>query len=162
MGVADGVLERKSLLLARRDSTGRRAILDADDATPVGSCQRRRRAGWWSSFTRPVVEVHEQQDDSLLFSVRRCWSLFSWYEVWDADDRAIGWHGGPLLLSRTGRRMAVREDETGAGTSSYLAQNGKALARLNWQGDDVRLSFEDEIADEPFVKMLLLAAALRW
>jgi hypothetical protein len=162
MGVAEGLLERKALLLGRRHESGRRVILDAETGTAVGFRQHRPRAGWRARFTRRVVEVREQEDDSLLFVVRRCWSLFAWFEVSDADDALVGWHGLSMLLDRTGRRVALREDEAETGTSWFNGSDGRVLARLAPQGDDVRLTFADEVTEEPFVKMLLLAAALRW
>ncbi len=162
MGAAEGLLERKALLLVAHDASGRRAILDRDSGLPVGLCQLRPRSGWRSCFTRRVLEVREQEDESLLCTVRRCWSIFSWYEVWDADDRLVGWNGGPLLLNRTGRRLSLREDELRTRTSRFVDGQGHALAQLAWHDEDVRLTFADEIADEPFVKMLLLAASLRW
>ena len=161
MGAADGLLERKALCLSRRCAAGRRAILDLDTASTVGFCQSRPRVGWWARLARRVDAVHEQQDESLLCTVRRSCSLFSWYEVWDADDRRVGWHGGPLLMDGAGHRVAVRENETATGTTLYRSPDRKVLARLTATCDDVRLTFADEIAGEPFVKMLLLAAALR-
>ena len=162
MGAAEGLLERKVLLLTLRDASGRRVILDHDTGTLVGFSQRRPRVGWRSRCTRRVVEVHEQQDDSLLCTVRRCWSLFPWYEVWDADDHLVGWHGGPIVLDPAGRPVAVREEESEIGTSWKAGVDSNTLALVAWQGDDVRLTFADEIAGEPFLKMLILAAALRW
>jgi hypothetical protein len=162
MGLADGLLERKVLLLAPRDASGRRTIVDPETAAPIGFCQRRPRLGWWSRFARRVMSVHELLDESLLCSVRRCWSLFSWYEVRDADDQVVGWHGGPLVVNRSGRHVAVREEETETGTSWIVGTKGATLARLARQEDDVCLSFTEEVSGQPFVKMLLLAAALRW
>ena len=162
MGAADGLLERKVLMLALRVASGRRAILDPENGTPVGSIRRRPRLGWRARFTRRVIEVQELEDDSLLCTVRRCWSLAAWYEVRDADEHLVGWHGGPLLLDRAGHRVAMREDEAEAGMSRYVSPDGMTLARLAWQGEDALLTFADEIAEEPFVKMLLLAAAVRW
>ncbi len=162
MGAADGLLERKVLLLTLRVAAGRRVILDPEGGTPVGCIRRRPRIGWRSRFARRVVEVQELEDDSLLCTVRRCWSFVAWYEVRDADEHLVGWHGGPLLLDRNGHRVAMREDETEVGTSRYVSPDGATLARLAWQGEDALLTFADEVADEPFVKMLLLAAALRW
>jgi hypothetical protein len=162
MGVGDGLLERRVLLLAPRDATGQRTILDGETATPVGFCRRRPPSGWWWRFRRRAVSVHELLDESLLFTVRRCWSLFSWYEVRDADDQVVGWHGGPLLLNRSCRRVAVREDETDTETCSFVGPERKTLARLARLGDEVGLTLTEDVANEPFVKMLLLAAALRW
>jgi len=162
MGVAEGLLERKALLLGWRDDSGRRVILDAETGAAVGFRQHRPRTGWWARFGRRVVEVREQEDDSLLFTVRRCWSLFAWFEVSDADDGLVGWHGLSMVLDRAGRRLALREEDAETGASWFSGSDGRVLARLAPQGDDLRLTFADELTEEPFVKMLLLAAALRW
>ena len=162
MGAGDGLLERKILVLTPRDGSGGRAVVDGETATPVGFCRRRPRVGWWRSFTRRVVAVHELLDESLLFTVRRCLSLFAWYEVRDADDQVVGWHAGSLVVSRTGRRVATREDECHDGSSAFVGPRGTTLARLALHGDDMRLTWTDEVANEPFLKMLLLAAALWW
>jgi hypothetical protein len=162
MGIADGLLERKALLLAPRDASGRRLLVDPETATPVGFCRRRPRVGWFSRFRRQITAVHELLDESLLCSVRRCWSLFSWWEVWDADDHVLGWHGGPLVVSRSGVRVAALEEEAETGAAWFIGPAGVTLARLARQEDDVFLSFSEEVLGQPFVKMLLLAAALRW
>jgi hypothetical protein len=67
-----------------------------------------------------------------------------------------------LLVSRARRRLARRYQQTEAGSCWYLDPGGKGLARLDRRGQDVLLAFGEDLREEPFVKMLLLAAALQW
>jgi len=75
MGSDDGLLERTELWLTPLDLKGKRNILDAATDQVVGFSSGRPRRGW-RRLTRSIVEIHEQQDESLLCMVRRCWSLF--------------------------------------------------------------------------------------
>src|SRR5262249_49799017 len=127
----------------------------------LGCTQRRPRRRWWQ-FGPRVVDVTELPDSSLLCTSRRCWSLYPWYEVDDADGYLVGWVGGGVLLNTFGNILAFREDDPQPGTSRFHDGERNELGRLAWHGDDVRVEFGDKVTDLPFVKMLLLAAALRW
>jgi hypothetical protein len=161
MAAGDGLLEHRVLLIRPSDTSGRRAILDAATEIELGFARRHPRRRWTQFGPRPV-EVCELLDSSLLCTVRRCWSLYPWYEVNDADGCLVGWSSSAVLLNIHGNIVATREDGPQPGASRFQGTDRNELAQLAWQGDDVSLSFADAIADLPLVKMLLLAAALRW
>jgi hypothetical protein len=161
MAAGDGLLEHRVLLIGPLDASGQRPIRDVGAEMELGLVRRRPRHRWTQLGPRPV-EVCESLDASLLFTVRRCWSLYPWYEVDDAEGSLVGWSGGSVLLNTFGHMVATREDGPQPGMSRFKGPDVNELAQIAWEGDDVQLSFAEPVADLPFVKMLLLAAALRW
>jgi hypothetical protein len=155
-----GLLEQPALRLPCGGAAG--AIARADSGAAVGAARwRRARRPWWRRFGRAVLAVHERQgaaDEPLVFTVRRCWSLLAWREVRDAEGLPVGLLLGPRVLNRFGRQVAALDRE--GGTSAFRAPDGRVLARLSAAEGGVRVAFEAEVVNEPFVKMLLLAAAL--
>ncbi len=152
-----GLLEQPALRLPR----GAGAIARADSGAAVGEARwRRARRPWWRRLGRAVLAVHERQgpgDEPLVFTVRRCWSLLPWREVRDAEGVTVGYLLGPRVCNRFGREVATRGPQGGP---AFHAPDGRALAQLSAAEDGVHIAFEAELANEPFVKMLLLAAAL--
>jgi hypothetical protein len=125
----------------------------------VGFVCRRAIASrpWWAWFTPPVLEVREQEDAPLVFTVRRRWPRRR-REVRDADGRLVGWLMGPVVGNRHGRRLAVLERTAGRGV--WRGPDGQELGRLESEGGRLRVTFAPSAAGDPFLKMLLLAAAL--
>jgi hypothetical protein len=155
------MLEQKRLLLSRWGPDGVRAILAADTGQPQGFACWRSRAGlpWWRRLGRSVLEVREQEDQPLLFTVRRCWTLWPNYEVRDAEDRLVGYLVGTTLYDRSGQKLAVRcSSETGT-----LFQDGNGLPLAQWESrpENDQLAFLPDVQDNPFSKMMLLAAVLQ-
>jgi hypothetical protein len=155
------MLEQRELLLPPA-AAPRRPILAGDSGAAVGfACWRPADSvPWWRRPWRRVLEVHEQEDEPLLFTVRRCWTLLPRREVRDADGWRVGTLLGPLLEDDRGHRLAVRTWEAERGAGVFRSRRGVALAWAAPEGDALRLTFADAVADEPFVKMLLLGAAL--
>jgi hypothetical protein len=155
------MLEQTRLLLGHWGPDGMRAIVAADTGQPQGFACWRSRAGlsWWRRLGRPVLEVHEQEDQPLLFTVRRCWTLWTSYEVCDADDRHVGYVLGATLYDRSGRKLAVRRaSETG---TLFQDPTGLPLARWESGPESDVFAFLPEVQDNPFSKMVLLAAVLQ-
>lgn len=154
------MLEQPSLLLCPHDASPRRAIVDATSGTPLGSARRlpAARRPWWAQLGRAVLAVHEHEDDPLVFTVRRCWSLLPWHEVRDAEGRPVGYLLHGRVENCYGRRLAVLERE--AGGAVFRGRGGDALARLSEDGAGLHVAFSPEVESDPFFKMLLLAAAL--
>ncbi len=153
----DGLLEQPALRLPR----GAGAIAGPDTGSAVGEARwRRPRRPWWRRWGRAVLAVHERQaaaDEPLVFTVRRCWGLLPWREVRDADGVTVGYLLGPRVYNRFGWQVAALEGEGGP---AFRAPDGRALAHLRAAEGGVQVAFEAELLNEPFVKMLLLAAAL--
>ncbi len=91
----------------------------------------------------------------MLFTIRRAWGLIPRREVCDADGQPVGTLIGRIVNDRHGRPLAVLEN----GVFRDADQN--ALGELSSTPEGLRLTFGNDIAGEPFVKMLLLAAALQ-
>jgi hypothetical protein len=155
------MLEQNRLLLARWGPDGVRAITAADTGRPEGFACWRSRAGepWWRRLGRPVLEIREHEDQPLLFTVRRCWSLWPNYEVRDADDRLVGFVLGSALYDHAGRSLATRHEANGAAV--FHDVRGEPLAHWQPGPDCDSLAFLPPVQDNPFVKMVLLAAVLQ-
>jgi hypothetical protein len=157
------MLERPALLLLLPDASGGRVIVDAASGALLGSARwpKPPPLPWWRRPLRAVLEVREDDDDEpLLCTVRRCWSLWPRREVRDADDRRVGTFLGPLLDDALGRRLAVRTWDDNRLSSVIRTRYGEVLAWTVEETKGVRLEFGPLVAGEPFVKMLLLAATL--
>jgi hypothetical protein len=154
------MLEQRALLLPP-SSAARRPIL-GDSGAALGFAVWRQAAPlpWWRRAWRSVLEVHENEDESLLFTVRRCWTLLPRREVREADGWRVGTLLGPLVDDERGRRLAVRSLEADRRTSTFRSRRGAALAWIAPEGEALRLTFGELVEGEPFVKMLLLAALL--
>lgn len=155
------MLEQPLLLLRPRDASPRRAIVDAPTGVPLGFARRLPAAErpWWGQLGRPVLAVHEHEDEPLLFTVRRCWSLLPWHEVQDADGRSVGQVLEGLVENCYGRRVAVLRREADGG-ATFRGAGDAVLARLTEDASGLRIAFSADVENDPFIKMLLLAAAL--
>jgi hypothetical protein len=151
------VLEHRVLLLRWGTASALQSIVDGDSGVALGYARWRPNRTWvWRRlFGGGVLAVHEQEDEPLLFTIRRAWSLLPRREVADADQQPVGSLLGRLIHDRFGRPIAHLEKDF------FLTPYQRVLAELNATTDGLRLTFSDDIVGEPFVKMLLLAAALQ-
>jgi hypothetical protein len=152
------MLEHRILLLRPRPLVPRvRDILDGDSGATLGYARLEIEASsWWPRlFGRGVLAVHEQEDEPLLLTIRRAWKLSARRHVYDAEGQPIGDLLGRLIHDRYRRPLAALEHGV------FRAPDRRALAELAATEEGLRLTFHDDIAGEPFVKMLLLAAALQ-
>ena len=154
------MLERRELLL-RPDTGAGRSIVAADTGAAAGSARWRPPDGppWRRWLGRSVLEVREDEDEPLLFTVRRCWSLLPRYEVRDADGFRLGFLVGPWVLDVWGGRQALRQAD-GPGGACFVSPRGDRLAEVRDEPGGRRFRFGDRVEGEPFVKMTLLAAEL--
>lgn len=152
------MLEHAALLVRPGDASGRRLILVADSGELAGFA-RWRTGGGWRLLGPAVLEVREHEDEPLLCTLRRCWTLLPWYEVRDAEDHRIGRTLGAVIEDRDDCRFAVRREE-GPGQCTFQSRDGTPLAQLSAETEGLRLTFAGIIEREPFVKMLLLGAVL--
>lgn len=150
------MLEHRVLLMHAPTTSAVQVIVDADSGAVLGYArwERERSRSWRRLLQRRVLAVHEQEDEPLLFTVQRAWSLLPRRDVWDAEGQPVGCLVGRFVHDRHGRLVAALDDGT------FLDPFRRVLAELASSANGLRLTFRDEIAGEPFVKMLLLAAAL--
>jgi hypothetical protein len=154
------MLEEPVLLLGPSDTLMTRAVVSAAGA-PLGWARWRAPGPWWRRWlTRRVLEVHEHEDDPLLFTVRRCRTILPWHEVRDADGRRVGFLLGGRVGDRAGQRVAVRQRLGDGETQVFRTPDGRTLAEVSGDEGGLRLSFAPAVAHDPFAKMLLLAAVL--
>lgn len=153
------MLEHAVLLIARDKASSRREILAADRGEPIGYALWHVPRGWCRFLGRSVLAVHEREDDPLLCTIRRSWSLLPWYEVRDADDQRIGRMLGPVVQDGEEQRLALCCAD-GPRQALFQTPTGIPLARLEREQEADRLTFEAVIEKEPFMKMLLLGAVL--
>jgi hypothetical protein len=167
------MLEHATLLLLpwsespEKRATGRgrtrtRAILDAVSGRPLGFARRCYSALPWGLgwLARPVVEVHESEDASLLLTLHGPGWLLGGWEVLDADDHRVGRLRGSAVLDCLGRPLARVSSEPGGNTLRFLTSSGCASSILAPSSAGAQLTFAQDLMGDPFAKMLLLAAAL--
>jgi hypothetical protein len=138
-----------------------RTILDQQGGRAVGVVLWQQSVSWkWLRFLWvPFFAVHESDDEPLLFTARRVWSPRPSWEVNDAEQHCVGGLRPPWVVDAEGRTIARIERAAGATGTIFRGPGGEELASL--QGNEERLlRFGCGVAAEPFVKMLLLAAAL--
>jgi hypothetical protein len=154
------MLEHRVLLVRPARASAVQVIDDGDSGAPLGFVRRvaAAPASWWPSFGRPILAVHEHEDEPLLFTIRRAWSLLPRREVCDADGSPVGSLLGRFVQDRHGRTLAALQGNNGGG--SFRSPTHHTLAEWTATAEGMRIEFGPEIIGEPFVKMLLLAAAL--
>ncbi len=154
------MLEHRVLLVRPSRRPAVQVIDDGGSGTPLGFVRRvvAPARSWWPSFGRSLLSVHEHEDEPLLFTVRRAWSLLPRRDVCDADGCPVGSLLGRFVQDRHGRTVAALQGTNGSGAFRSPAHH--TLAEVTATEEGIRIEFRPEIAGEPFVKMLLLAAAL--
>ncbi|HKI35580.1 MAG TPA: hypothetical protein VKA46_27230 [Gemmataceae bacterium] len=137
-----------------------RAVLDALTGAPRGFAGWRRRGRLWPRWlSRPVLAVHESDDAPLLFTVHGLWGLAARWEVRDADGNVLGVLCGPLIKDRFGRNLALWERSAGD-VGRARDGDGRELMTVMATPEGTRVAFAAGAEGNPFLKMLLLAAAL--
>src|SRR5262245_28023962 len=139
-----------------------RIIRDPNTREIVGSARDIQvGSGWWSRLKGHSFEVRESDDDSLLFTMVRCWSLAETWLVREADQRRVGRLCGNLVRDALGRRLALLETTSGGLSGRWRQTDGCELGTFAEADQGILASFSPSTADNPFVKMLLLATLLR-
>lgn len=154
------MLEQPELLLQPWTAAGRRDIR-ATTGLLVGfaSWQLPARALWRRLLFPQVLEVREIEDESLLFTMQRSWTLLPWREVREAEGHFVGRILGGVVQDMAFCRFATRQDDRGA-RALFVSPRGKSLAQLHDDEKGLRLVYTSAVEGDPFRKMLLLAAAL--
>ena len=159
------MLEQQALLLRHWSPASgpdrRRDIVDPATGQRLGFAARTLPARTWLRwFTRPVVSVHEEEDESLLLLIHPLWGWLSSWDVRDADNHRVGVCRGAVLQDRFGMLLAGLERESDGSTWTFRGPDGVELGRLALSSEGTRLTFADGLEGNPFAKMLLLAKAL--
>jgi hypothetical protein len=137
-----------------------RAVFDAATGAPLGFAGWRRGGGLWPRWlAAPVLAVHECDDAPLLFTVHRLWGLSGRWEVRDADGHVLGLLAGALIKDRLGRNLALC-DHPADGAGRARDRDGRELMTVTQTAEGTRVAFAPAAEGNPFLKMLLLAAAL--
>lgn len=136
------MLESSSLSLGPWSASSRAILVQHKVRdTETGQCLGLARwltpplAGWRGWFRRPILEVVESDDESLLCSLRRCWRPLPLWDVLDADGRFIGSLRRGVLLDPLGRRFAVLT------ARQFLDPQGEEVGTLVPMEDAIRLTF---------------------
>jgi hypothetical protein len=152
------MLEQQLLVLRPRPAPTPQTIVEAAGGAPLGFTRWRPAGRLTRLFLGPVLEVREQDDEPLLFTVRRCWRFAARHQVCDADDQPVGEFDRAQLLDRLGRLFSVRRRE--GARVVFRTPSGCPVAEAEPVEEGLRLSFHAAVDNEPFAKMLLLAAVL--
>ncbi len=140
-----------------------RIFIDAEDAGPTlgfAHWQPTPDQSWLQRLVeRPVLTVHEMDDEPLLMSLHKGWNWRPSWEVCDAEGETVGRVHGSLLLDPYDRPMG-KWRWSGDRKSGVIgsAEQGE-LARVHIAAEGHWLRFTEQ-APSPFVRMVLLAAAL--
>ncbi len=106
------------------------------------------------------LDVCETEDAALLLSIEHGWFGFGHWQVLDAERCRVGAVVGRHLLDEQGGCFATLWHE-GAAASAIRDRHGKTLARLEPAADGTEtLRFADDLATNPFLRMVLLAACI--
>jgi hypothetical protein len=153
------MLEQQLLVLRPNSAPMPQTLVEAVTGAPLGFTRWRTRGSWLTRwFLSPVLEVREHEDEPLVFTVRRCWSFAARYLVCDAEDLPVGMLDRAHLLDRLGRLFTVRQRE--GERVVFRTTSGCPVAEAEPVAETVRLSFHATVENQPFAKMLLLAAVL--
>jgi uncharacterized protein YxjI len=140
---------------------------------------------WFMSkqFLPTRLEVREKPDDSLVFAIRRGWYLFrSRVEVLDAQGELIGYFKSKFFTISGGFHVYDKDDKHFAEVKGKLlgwnyrflspdhsVEMGQVSKKLGAIGilkemftsaDTFAVRVNEDLADEPMAKMLILAATL--
>jgi uncharacterized protein YxjI len=140
---------------------------------------------WFMSkqFLPTRLEVREKPDDALVFSIRRGWYLFrSRVEVLDSQDNLIGYFKSKFFTIAGGFHVYDKDDKHFAEVKGkllgwnyrFLTPDGKVemgqvskklgamgiLKEMFTSADTFGVEVNEDLADEPMAKMLILAATL--
>jgi hypothetical protein len=123
-----------------------------DDAgAPVGLVRPHRPSPGWGWWFPTVWTIHEWEQEPLVFSLYRAWTLVPRWEVLDAENRLVGWVSRRAAFDPA-EELLFRFDRPPALRGGY----GFPLGAF---AEDV-LRFDPLTSNQPFLRMLLLAWAL--
>lgn len=159
------MLEHRSLLLLADPSgvAGNVTIVDLETGLTVGGARRsppRKLLGWLPWWTRPTLTVHESGDEPLLCVIERgimCWT--SW-RVREAEGSPVGRVTPTKLFGLRDAPLAEVLAGSKAETLHFHSPQGEELACCYADRGGIVLKFAADAHNNPFIRMVMLAAAL--
>ena len=100
------------------------------------------------------LSVHEKEQSPLVFTIRRCLTLRSRYEVRDAEEDLVGTIVQKMILDRWEQEYYTIE------TDRILTMLGEPIACWTRDGTAILVEMNLRVQHDPFKKMLALAAIL--
>jgi hypothetical protein len=134
-----------------------RAITDPTDGRLLGTVRWTvpPARSWFGWLRRPTLAVHESEDEPLVFTVRRLWSLAPRWEVSDADGHPVAILRRDWILTCFGDCLAWIQRES-SHVARFCGPDGREVAQWHLSGGTQRLVFGLDIQEEPFIKMAVL------
>src|SRR5262249_39560889 len=128
---------------------------------PLGLVRRGARSGGWLRWLAACpLEVCETEDAALLCVVRPVgWRRRAW-RVLDAEERLAGIVRREVLLARYGNCLALVRREAAGRSVAFVSPEGLPLGALAPSAGGAVLTFAASVTNDPFARMVLLAAAL--
>jgi hypothetical protein len=163
------MLERAELLLLPwtldtpdPDAVWVRHVLDGATLATLGLVRGASlRPSWRTWFRAQRLEVLETEDAALLMTLVRSWGWSRLWSIYDAEDQHVGSLYPPALFDAEGLRRGDLHMES-ALRGEILGPTGQRLAEIEERNatEALRLRFAADLEPNPFLRMLLLAAAL--
>lgn len=140
-----------------------RIILDSTTQQTLGFAQLRTGVGipWLGWFSRSLVEIRESEDESLLTTMHQSWFSAATWQVNEADGHLVGWIRRTILQDQYGRRFASLTQTHDAQAQRFMSVSSDELGTLVELPEGLLLTFDLSLENNPFGKMMLLAAGLR-
>lgn len=136
-----------------------RAVLAPESAAMLGFARLVRGPSWFGCGPQRI-DVCETEDASHLLSLEQGWFSFGRWDFYDAERTRIGGMVGRHVLDERGFRSASIWQE-GAALHAIRGRGGALLAWIETHGAGTTLlRFADDLDANPFMRMVLLAAAL--
>jgi hypothetical protein len=163
------MLEHESFLLREDRAPGdkrRRAgpsweVLDAETRQVLGFVSRRSSAPFWRRWLeRVALEVHEHDDEPLLFTLYRRRLRARAWDLFDAEEHPVGKMTHNRIVDRFGLVLARAAFTSHDSGGTFQAPDGMELGNWAADGNGWRMSFSAALAANPFAKMLLLGSAV--
>jgi hypothetical protein len=157
------MLENAALVITTWMGEGPRRMIHTAAGQEAGFVCRREPSPRWLRWLLPtVLEVHENDDAPLVFTMQRRWKLAPTWIVRDAEGRLVGQVAGPYLEDPWGRRVALLSWDRAHDCGLFSTPERRELAWLRRDDAGVELHFRLDAQVNPFLQMLLVAAALAW
>jgi hypothetical protein len=159
------MLEHERLILGPWESapgSSKRAILDGQTQRPLGLVRSRSgsRPAWLRWTSRPVWEILEAPDESLLMTLHGSWMWQRSWEVYDAEPRLVGTLRGGRIFNHDDRPWAELRPHPERSAGRFVSAQGLELASFHWDAQGTLLAFQPLLEGDPFAKMLVLAATI--